>query len=370
MSLTSLSVGKKIKYLRKSKGITQEYLAKVMKVSCPAVSKWERGETYPDITIIVRLAKYFGVTTDDILGVDETEIENQKKEYLECFKALRKARKMKECFDLIVKSHEEYPDDWEITLFYLWELYYDPYYPDGSGMDIHRNELIDLCKRVLDVCTYDSTRYAAIEILCNLYSRKGEIKKAERIAQRFPDMWNNTRYEMLEQCNKLGSDKWWEYCCGNIFYAIDIVAQKVENAALYRFCGKDAITLLEKSILLIELFFDEQDYGIQHRSLSRRYMALALALFSSDNKSDEAINCLKKSLYHAELYDKLPDIIEYKSVTICGFKHEKTKWNYSDDICEMQRRINEFQSSPQFNMLKDNKELIALLNNYIHDGKD
>ena len=60
-------IGKNIKQLRTDKGITQEQLSEAMGVSCAAVSKWERGETYPDITLLQPLAYYFGVTLDTLM---------------------------------------------------------------------------------------------------------------------------------------------------------------------------------------------------------------------------------------------------------------------------------------------------------------
>ena len=61
-----LKVGSNIKRLRIAKNITQEQLSVAMNVTGAAVSKWERGETYPDITLLQPLAYFFGVTLDEI----------------------------------------------------------------------------------------------------------------------------------------------------------------------------------------------------------------------------------------------------------------------------------------------------------------
>lgn len=65
-----LTIGKKLKNLRRERELTQEELAAHLGISFQAVSKWERGEGYPDITMLPVLAKYFGVTTDALLGMD------------------------------------------------------------------------------------------------------------------------------------------------------------------------------------------------------------------------------------------------------------------------------------------------------------
>ena len=62
---TVKNIGSVIAELRKQKGVTQESLAKAVGVSAQAVSKWERGITYPDITFLPCLAEILECTTDD-----------------------------------------------------------------------------------------------------------------------------------------------------------------------------------------------------------------------------------------------------------------------------------------------------------------
>lgn len=57
-----------IKKLRKEAGLNQEEFAKLFNVHQTAVSQWETGKTSPDTDIIIKMAKYFKISTDDILG--------------------------------------------------------------------------------------------------------------------------------------------------------------------------------------------------------------------------------------------------------------------------------------------------------------
>lgn len=68
-------VGEQIAALRKAKGITQNELGERIGVSFQAVSKWERGETLPDIMLLPDLAKILETTTDYILLGSEKVIE-------------------------------------------------------------------------------------------------------------------------------------------------------------------------------------------------------------------------------------------------------------------------------------------------------
>lgn len=70
----SITIGKRIALLRKSKGLKQEELAEKLGVSGQAVSKWENDQTCPDISLLPQLAKILGVTVDALLsGKEETE---------------------------------------------------------------------------------------------------------------------------------------------------------------------------------------------------------------------------------------------------------------------------------------------------------
>ena len=68
-------VGEQIAVLRKAKGLTQSELGERIGVSFQAVSKWERGETLPDVTLLPDLAKILETTVDFILLGNEKVIE-------------------------------------------------------------------------------------------------------------------------------------------------------------------------------------------------------------------------------------------------------------------------------------------------------
>lgn len=62
-----IKIGEMLKELRRSKGVSQENLAELCGVSMQAVSKWENGQSFPDITFLPKLAGYFQVTIDTLL---------------------------------------------------------------------------------------------------------------------------------------------------------------------------------------------------------------------------------------------------------------------------------------------------------------
>lgn len=66
-----LLFAKRIRGKRLEKGLTQEQLAQAIQISPQSVSKWERGDGYPDITLLPRIANFFQISVDELIGNDE-----------------------------------------------------------------------------------------------------------------------------------------------------------------------------------------------------------------------------------------------------------------------------------------------------------
>jgi|SRR5690554_809275 len=69
--MINLDVGKYIKRRRKLLGLTQKDLAEKFNVSFQAISKWEKGETFPDTSLLLDLAEALETTVDTILRAGE-----------------------------------------------------------------------------------------------------------------------------------------------------------------------------------------------------------------------------------------------------------------------------------------------------------
>ena len=68
VDMDQIKIGKLIAKQRKEKGLTQQELGDKVGVGYRAVSKWETGQTMPDISIINELSKNLGITTDELLN--------------------------------------------------------------------------------------------------------------------------------------------------------------------------------------------------------------------------------------------------------------------------------------------------------------
>ena len=69
-----MTLGEKLKMLRASRGLSQEQLAAELDVSRQAISKWECGDSTPDLDKLRTICTYFGVTTDYLIWEHEEDV--------------------------------------------------------------------------------------------------------------------------------------------------------------------------------------------------------------------------------------------------------------------------------------------------------
>ena len=66
-----MEIGSVIREKRTAQGLTQEQVATALGVSAPAVSKWERGESFPEITLLPALARLLGTDLNGLLSFQQ-----------------------------------------------------------------------------------------------------------------------------------------------------------------------------------------------------------------------------------------------------------------------------------------------------------
>jgi len=69
-----MELSKRLKEIREEKGLSQRELAKLLNIDKSTVAKYETGERSPDADMIVKLADFFDVSTDFLLGRKEYKI--------------------------------------------------------------------------------------------------------------------------------------------------------------------------------------------------------------------------------------------------------------------------------------------------------
>lgn len=93
-------IGGMIYSLRKLKGLTQDELGAALLVSGTAVSKWECGKSYPDIEMLCKMADYFQVSADELIGRKVNKVEETDRYCSNKIESLQTASQLMDCYRL------------------------------------------------------------------------------------------------------------------------------------------------------------------------------------------------------------------------------------------------------------------------------
>ena len=195
----NIYIGANIKRLRLKKQITQEQLSLAMGVSCAAVSKWERENTLPDISLLPLLANYFGVSIDELMGYDAARIEDEINKFFEERSKLFRAGKVAEYKQLSENAYKEYPNDYRVMNYYMWDKVGDYADNDLSVILANKEELLSICQRILDGCSDVNLRLNAINMQGKILHAEGKTDEAVALYKKEIPDWYLTSGQKTEQ---------------------------------------------------------------------------------------------------------------------------------------------------------------------------
>lgn len=105
----------RLRNLREKENITREHLAKSLDITYSALSKYETGKREPDFEILQKLASYFNVTTDYLLGRDISKLLNNNEEEFEAWVNDPRSK-------ILFKEFNESSEEQKEALLKMWEI--------------------------------------------------------------------------------------------------------------------------------------------------------------------------------------------------------------------------------------------------------
>ena len=173
-----IKLGEKIKSLRKQKNISQEIFANYLGVSFQAVSKWENGNTMPDVTMIPAIASFFGVSTDELFDFNLYEIEKNVEAIVDEYSKYWDKDRHK-CEQILREGLKKYPGN-DILLDCLTDVL----------CELGRNdEVITIGKSLVESTKHDDLRFDAYRSMAEAYKAKGEYQLAKDAIEQIPEIY-------------------------------------------------------------------------------------------------------------------------------------------------------------------------------------
>ena len=206
--------GENVKNLRKNRNLTQEELADSLHVSFQAISKWERGESYPDITLLPIIAEFFNISIDDLFGIDKSKDEDKIREYLELYENYGTIERSS-VFESFQQAIREYPNDYRILIRYMSLLLEEKDHIYQSDYEKTSKELMMIFERIQNNCTDDDIRIRAKRIICSHLMKKYDclgfdekyLNSAKEIVSTLPQLCDSRELLLLDINRDIG--KWY-----------------------------------------------------------------------------------------------------------------------------------------------------------------
>ncbi len=304
-----INIGANVKRLRTEKNVTQEQLAEAMNVTPAAVSKWERGETYPDITLLQPLAYYFGVSLDELMGYDEEKV-NQKIEDLiaEFWRVYR--QDWRAAKKLIEDAYRVYPNDYRVMFRYMWSRGVEDAEPDLDLALQYKDEFTRICDKIIGGCTDGGLRLGAWKMKAVLLHAEGKTEEALQIHREKCGDWYNTCGQMNEQMFQKDRPEFLYWAKRNMYELVDFGADKLVKSYFF----DPAVPydeLLEKTEGTADELFrlgcerGEAYLVVQAQSIFRRLLNDLKCRAFRGAKIEDIVRILDKSLAAVKKTDEL-----------------------------------------------------------------
>ncbi len=358
----TMNIGSNIRRLRNEKGMTQEQLASRMGVTSAAVSKWESGQSLPDITMVMPLARVFEVTTDELMGYDAAVTEAEVDVLLERYTQLEQTGHLEHADELIRQARVDYPSDYRIMNRYMWHLVGGSADNDPAILLKNEKELTVICDCIEDGCRDPHLRFEAITMRAKLLHAAGNTEKAVAILQALPSFYQ-TVGQKTEQLFAKDTPEYRYWNHRNLIELVTFAVSKLFRSVWFD-NTLDVDTRLAKAEALGDLFAEmrgRNDHIVLAIMEHQWYAALSMKAARECEDTDTLLRVTEKLLYACEALTDAAKTDEVLAESMMRSYHttDLVAWT-----------VNDRKTSGYFNRarLRENADYMALLDRFDNKG--
>jgi len=288
--------GENLRRLRMERGMTQEGLGDHLGISFQSVSKWERGETLPDIEMLSCIAAFFDVTTDSLIGMERHLREKEVNQAIGRYSDLWSKGDYCGAFDVMKSAVTRFPGEYALWVRYLNVMCWIGR-SDADKATKFKPEADAVYSRIADYCTEDNVRIWAKTIMCRYYrflcDRNLGVteEKVYEMLSGLPLMQNCRDYLGVTLLSGVAKSEQRKKTVAELGYLLSAVAT-----------GYDKPGELECAIATLEALFPEGDFGKATVNVALLYANLCRA-YKTMGRREEASVAYEKALGIASAFD-------------------------------------------------------------------
>ena len=362
----SIYFGENLKRLRLEKNLTQEKLADFLGVSFQSISKWERGDTYPDITMLPCIASFFSVSVDELLGVDKAKDEAEIIKELEAYDNLTDADIKQKIINSLVKK---FPGDFRILLRYMTCLVH---FKENTPENVAK--IISVYENIQQNCNNDKIRISAKRHMAELYRELCEkegsgitFEDCEKIIKEMPRMRDGI--EMYFNCYPENYPNRDEIIMDSLEEQFKLLNTIYSHYFYYsgyfyesNFSDEWILSAYKAEIDFLNFVYDDGHYGKMWRTVMYNYGHLGIRYFRIGDNAN-ALKNFRKMCELAIQFDNMDGITTMHSVMFEGKKFDKHTLG-TTYIAKMQVKellTKKYPLSDDFKSTAEFKEIIDML---------
>ena len=359
----AINLGENIKALRQEKSITQETLANYLGVSFQSVSKWERGLTYPDITLLPALAVFFGVSTDELLGINKSSDEEELSKLLEDYDNIVWDADNK--WKALDSLRERFPHDFRVQLRYMQRLLSQK----RDNVVACKDEILRTYENIKNNCTDDAIRISAKTSYISYLSIMAGVKDSgitfddmQKVIDELPEIDNCREMFCFNHKYAYNSpEKVHEAIEKHIFALFDVVTGFSYDRKLFSLDYR--IEIQEKALIFLDYIYSDGNYGKMWRAVIYSCHGVLAMLYYEKGNKEKTLQHIRKAAELAVKFDALERFTTMHSPLFEGKIFDKlslgSDWNTKQVLKDYMTVHYNF--SEEFKASAEYKEILFIL---------
>lgn len=288
-----MTIGERIKALRKKNDLTQEKLADYLCVSYQAVSKWECGLSSPDLSLIGPLTKLLHVSADELLGLKNDGVDTRREELENKYSETYKTGDLSERYAVASAAVSEYPGEMKYLGWLAWcEAMRSFDFEDDKEYIAEQEKAIKHFACVIENATDEKVKASSVQGIVQYLCFRGRRDEAKQYAELYPENMPVSKDCILLDCLQ-GKEK--------IIHHQKMLGSMLSDILIH-IDNYDMISC-EAQEQILNALIPDGNYLFYNVFLADNYRKRA-RIYTSDGQYETAIQCLRKALAYATAYDR------------------------------------------------------------------